>query len=299
MVDMNLPQLVEQFQSEDKCRAYLEQLRWPNGLRCLRCEGTTISRITKRHQLECDSCGYQFSVTVGTVFHDTHLPLWKWLLATYLIAESKKGVSASQLKRTLNVSYKTAWYLCHRIREAMKGGNLHTLGGVVEMDETYIGGKRRGVGAGTYRDYKTAVLGAVERGGRIRLKVVPRVNRPTVKKFLNETTQPQAHTIYTDDSKIYSSGIIPKGVEHESVIHSKHEYVRADVHTNTVESVWSLLKRSIVGSYHQLSTKHLPRYLDEMAFKYNNRRNAYLFRDTVLRLLKAETLPYKKLVAPE
>lgn len=122
------------------------------------------------------------------------------------------------------------------------------------------------------------------------------MNQRTVRKFLHETTQPQAHTIYTDDSKIYE-GIIPKGVEHESVIHSKHEYVRADVHTNTVESVWSLLKRSIVGSYHQLSTKHLPRYLDEMAFKFNNRRNAYLFRDTVLRLLKAETLPYRKLVA--
>src|SRR5919201_6716907 len=112
-MDVNLVDLCEQYHSEDRCRAYLEELRWPDGVVCPRCEGTTISRIQKRHQFDCDSCRYQFSVKAGTLFHDSHLPLWKWFMATYLICESKKGLSANQLKRTLNVAYKTAWYLCH------------------------------------------------------------------------------------------------------------------------------------------------------------------------------------------
>src|SRR3954447_19192981 len=139
--DIDLPTLIAEYGSEDKCRAYLEALRWPDGVRCPRCDGPTISRIEKRGQFDCDSCRYQFSVTAGTIFHDSHLPLWKWFLAVYVIGESKKGISSNQLKRMLGVSYKTAWYLTHRIRAAMVDDGLDMLMGIVEADETWISGR--------------------------------------------------------------------------------------------------------------------------------------------------------------
>lgn len=130
--EMNLPKLVERFGSEEKCRKYLEELRWPGGVQCPRCESKSVSRIVERNQYDCNGCRYQFSVTAGTVMHDSHLPLWKWFLAIYLMVESKKGISAKQLQRTLDVSYKTAWYLCHRIRDAMSDPDQETLRGIVE-----------------------------------------------------------------------------------------------------------------------------------------------------------------------
>src|SRR5579863_6435478 len=147
---VNLCSLIEEFGSEEKCRAYLEALRWTDGIMCPRCGSDKISRITKRNQFDCDVCRYQFSVTAGTIFNDSHLPLWKWFLCVYLLCESRKGMSANQIKRTLGVSYKTAWYLCHRIRAAMTDTNPEKMGGVVEMDETWVGGKghQRGHGAG-------------------------------------------------------------------------------------------------------------------------------------------------------
>src|SRR5438034_3898044 len=160
----NLVDLIETFGADDKCRQYLEELRWPKGVTCPRCDGTVISRILKRNQFDCDSCRYQFSATAGTIFHDSHLPLTKWFLATYIVVESKKGISANQLKRMLSISYKTAWYLCHRIRKAMEEATPKPLTGTVELDETYIGGKRRHVGSGNL-DNKTMMLGALARGG--------------------------------------------------------------------------------------------------------------------------------------
>jgi len=295
MDDMNLPKLVEEFGSEARCRAYLEALRWPDGVTCPRCASEKISRLASRAQFDCDSCRYQFSVTAGTIFHDSHLPLWKWLLAVYMVAESKKGISANQLKRTLNVSYKTAWYLCHRIRAAMKDANPRKLDGIVEVDETYIGGKRRGVGRGR-KIGKVVVIGAADRDdGDIRLRVIPSARKKHLRGFIRAEVDQDAE-IYTDENRSY--GDLPlEGYCHEAVEHGAGEYVRADVHTNTIESVWSLFKRSLVGSYHQLSTKHLPAYLDEMAFRFNNRQNPYLFRDTVLRLLGAKTVPFKALVS--
>ena len=164
--DMNLVKLIEKYGSEDKCHAFLEELRWPEGVRCPRCDSDKISRIAARRQFDCDACRYQFSVRVGTLFHDSKLPLWKWFLATYVMVESKKGVSANQLKRMLGVSYKTAWYLCHRIRSAMQEAHPVPLSGTVEADETYIGGKsHRGRGKAAMTN-KTMVVGALERGGR-------------------------------------------------------------------------------------------------------------------------------------
>src|SRR6266700_6042216 len=162
VAEMNLPKLIERFGSEDKCHAYLEELRWPEGVKCPRCGSDKISRIRARRQFDCDGCRYQFSVRVGTVLQDSKLPLWKWFLAVYMMCEAKKGVSANQLKRMLGVSYKTAWFLCHRIRSAMYDETAGPLTGTVEIDETYVGGKVRGRGKG-YIENKTMVVGAVQR----------------------------------------------------------------------------------------------------------------------------------------
>ncbi len=306
--EMNLVKLIEEFGSEDECREYLAELRWPNGVRCPRCDSAQIARLRKRDQYECGNaeCGYRFSVTSGTIFHDSHLPLWKWFLATYLICEAKKGVSANQLKRTLNVAYKTAWYLCHRIREAMKDEGSDLLTGVVEADETYVGGKPRNRHHGPRAkqraaqerlDNKTVVLGAVERGGKVRLRVAPNATRESVHGFLDDVVADEAEAIYTDSHHSYR-GIGDHDTVHAWVDHSREEWVNGQVHTNTVESVWSLFDRSVIGSYHKLSKKHLPRYLDEAAFRWNNRENPYLFRDTLARLIRGDALPYQELVTP-
>ncbi len=293
-MDVNLTTLIERFGSEDRCHEYLRELRWPNGVRCPRCDGTTISVIHKRRQFDCDSCRYQFSVRVGTLFEKSHLPLWKWFLAVYLMCESKKGISSKQLQRTLGVSYKTAWYLTHRIRDAMGSDEQPLLKGIVEVDETLVGGVRRGMGAG-YRDNKAVVIGAVQRGGEIRLKVLPNTRRHHIHGFIHQHVAGEAEAIFTDEHKSYE-GIGDDDTRHETVSHGDEEWVRGDVHTNTAESVWSLFKRSIVGSYHHLSLKHLPAYLDEIEFRFNNRENPFLFRDTLLVLLDGGPLPYRELV---
>ena len=305
---MNLSDLIDRYGDEDRCRDYLEELRWPGGVRCPKCGSAKISRIHDRDQFHCDgpprpdkpewrSCGYQFSVTAGTLFHDSHLPLRKWFLAIYLLAESKKGMSARQLGRTLGVTYKTAWYLAHRIRAAMGDDDQPLLRGIVEVDETFVGGRRTGAGRGHYRDENNPpVVGAAERGGEVRLRVVRDRTKGTLQGFIREGVADETEAVYTDEWLGYQ-GLADEDTRHEAVNHSAHEYVRADVHTNTMENVWSLFKRGIVGSYHQISAKHLPAYLDEMEFRFNNRENPFLFRDTLLVLLHGDSLPYRQLVA--
>ncbi len=302
--DIDLLTLMDKFHSEDRCREYLEKLRWPKGLVCPRCESKKISRIHDRAQFDCDSCRYQFSVKAGTIFHDSHLPLRKWFAAVYLMCEARKGVSANQLKRTLKVAYKTAWYLCHRIRAALKNADTTPLDNTVEVDETYIGGKaknmsnakRKAIRESGEQFPKTMVLGAIERNGSIRLTVEKRADRKTLHKFIRQHTAPDTEAIYTDDWDAYK-GIEDHDTRHETVNHSANEYVRGDVHTNTVESAFSLFKRSIVGAYHQISAKHLPAYLDEFEFRFDNRNNPYLFRDTLLRLIDSNNMTYEELVS--
>lgn len=301
--EMDLITLMDNFGSDDKCRTYLESLRFPNGVVCIRCESDKISRIYERKQFHCDNCKYQFSVTVGTIFHDSHLPLQKWFAAIYLMCESRKGISANQLKRTLKVAYKTAWYLCHRIRKAVEKADDALLTGIIEVDETYIGGKAKNMhesvkeqkikGRGSVG--KAMVLGAIERGGNVRLVREQRPDRKTLHAFIKAQISPEAECIMTDEYPAYN-GIETETTEHVKVNHHKGEYVRGEAHTNGVENVWSLFKRSIVGAYHQVSEKHLDRYLDEFEFRFNNRNNPYLFRDTLLRLIASENLEYKELV---
>ena len=293
---MDLLTLFDRFHSEERCIRYLEGLRWPKGVRCPRCDSDKISRIVKRAQFDCDSCRYQFSVKAGTIFHDSHLPLRKWFAAVYMMCESRKGVSANQLKRVLKVAYKTAWYLCHRIRAALKDADTELLTGTVEADETYIGGRIKGKGRGFRGENKTMVLGAIERGGNIRLVAEGRrCTKQVLHQFIEKHTDPETERIFTDEWKGYQ-GIEDEDTKHETVTHFADEWVRGDVHTNTIEGAFSLFKRSIVGAYHQVSAKHLPAYLDEFEFRFDNRHNPYLFRDTLLRLLKSEGLPYHRLI---
>lgn len=293
--------LMDAFGTDDRCRQILEELRWPEGPRCPRCDSDKLSRIRSRDQFDCDSCRYQFSALAGTVFHDSHLPLRKWFIAAYLMTESKKGISANQLKRMIGVSYKTAWYLSHRIRSAMLECAPELLTGVVEADETYIGGKSRGFSTkqdaarGRMRN-KAIVLGAIERGGKVRLRMVPNARKANVLDFLQDVVADEAAAIYTDTVRSYDK-VGDQDTVHASVNHSREEWARGDVHTNTMENVWSLFDRAVIGSYHQLSRKHLAAYLREFEWRFNNRENPYLFRDTLTRLVGANPLPYRELTA--
>lgn len=293
MKQMDLMQLMERFHSDDKCREVLEELRWPNGVGCPRCGGSRHAHDTVRGVYDCYACGYQFSVLAGTIFHDTKLPLRKWFIAVMLMVESKKGMSANQLKRVLGVSYKTSWYLCHRIRAAVREAYPMPLKGIVEIGETFIGGEVRGKGRG-YKGNKAVVVGAVQREGKIILQVVPDRNRKTLHAFADEAVHDDAEAIHTDDWRPYR-GIGDEDTAHETVNHSIGEYARGNVNTNSVENIWSLLKRSIIGSYHKVSVKHLDAYLDELEWRFNNRDNPWLFRDTLTMLLKSDNLEYKTL----
>ncbi len=294
--EMNLMRLLETFDSDDDCRRHLEQLRWPNGVACARCGNKSVSRIATRNQYDCNSCRYRFSVTSGTIMHDSHLPLRKWFIAIYMIVEAKKGVSARQMGRTLNIAYRTAWYLNHRIREALKTPEA-LLSGIIEVDETWVGGKTHGKGRG-YIENKTMVMGAAQRGGEVRMEVGKVPSRKELHGFIERHVADDAEAIYTDEHAAYK-GIAGENTRHETVNHSADEYVRGDVHTNTVEGAWALFKRGVIGSFHKVSRKHLERYLDEFEFRFNNRENPFIFRDAMKELVGANHLPYEVLTHPE
>ena len=258
-----------------------------------------VSRIKGRSQWDCPSCGYHFSVTAGTILHDSHLPLRTWFAAIYLMCESRKGVSANQLKRTLGIgSYQTAWHLCHRIREAMGYDQMvgPTLLGVVEVDETIIGGKIRGRGHKAGRANKVYVAGAIQRGGNVRLKRIQNVRSHTLHRFIAETVKDEAEAIYTDELKSYL-GIADENTRHETVNHSTKQWVIGDVHTNSIEGVWSLFKRSIMGAFHKMSAKHMDRYLEELEWRFNNRNNPRIFHDTMKRIVNTDPMTYRDLTA--
>ncbi|MGH9711255.1 MAG: IS1595 family transposase [Candidatus Acidiferrales bacterium] len=300
-MNMNLVGMMDKFGDESKCRAYLESLRWPNGVTCPRCKhNEKLYRIAERNQFVCSSCEYQFSVTTGTAFHDTHLPLVTWFLATVLLCEAKKGMSACQMQRSLGIkTYKTAWFLCHRIRAAMIETGKGKLDGVVEMDETYIGGVNRGKGKKLGMENKETVIGIRKRNGDLRFFHAKDGKSATLAHFIRENISDSVDVIITDEWMAYPDAMRRTGFSgrHKTIRHKNHVYVSGDVHTNTVESAFSLLKRGIMGTWHKISVKHLPAYLDEMCFRFNNRKNPFLFRDTILKLIASPNLEYKRLTA--
>ena len=294
---INLISLIDSFQTDDQCREALEQIRWPSGVHCTRCGCVEALELEKHNRWECRGCGYQFSVMSGTIMHDSHLPLRKWFIAIYLMCESKKGISANQMKRTLGVSYKTAWYLCHRIRQAMGNEPFEgpTLVGVVEVDETLVGGKKKDVGHG-YKGNKTWIAGAIQRGGKVRVERIPNIKKKTIHDFIRRTVKDKAEAIYTDELRSYI-GIGDHDTRHETVNHSEEEWVVGDIHTNSVEGVWSLFKRSIVGAFHKMSIKHMDRYIEEFEWRYNNRDNPHIFMDTLKRIMNTGNITYQELTA--
>jgi transposase-like protein len=291
-MDTNLVQLAAHFNSEERCREYLETLRWPAGTCCVRCGDTAVWKLAKRNQYQCHGCGYQFSVTAGTVFHDSHLPLWTWFLATYLICEAKKGVSANQMSRTLGISYKTSWYLCHRIREAMKCDESEKLQGIVEADETYVGGKydKRLKRA---RREKACVVGVIQRGGPVRARKIQTNGARVLSAYLRESVDTNA-TLMTDEYAGYTK-VGREYADHGVVKHTALQYVKGEAHTQSIENFWSLFKRGLVGSFHKVSEKHLDRYLDEFTYRFNHRKDGELFPRTLKNLVNGKALPFEKL----
>lgn len=297
--NVNHVSMMEKFGDESKCRNYLEKLRWQNGVTCPHCKHEKIYRI-RRDQFLCASCEYQFSVTVDTIFHDTHLPLVTWFLAALLLCEAKKGMSACQIQRSLGIkTYKTASYLCHRIRSAMAQVERLPLSGKVEMDGTFVGGKHIG-NAGRY-DNKEVVVGIRQRGGELRFFHAEDVTSGTLAKYIQENISDEVEVLFTDDWKAYRSAAadLRKDGRHKTIRHKLRIYVKGDIHTNTIESAFSLLKRGVMGLWHRISAKHLQSYCNEMCFRFNNRKNPYLFRDTILRLISSQNEEYKELTAKE
>ena len=286
--DINLFEIFQKFSDEDNAREFVEKLRWPDGPICPHCGATEPYRLTpkpdskrpaRKGLFKCRECRKQFTVTVNTIFADSHIPLSKWVIAIHLICASKKGMSAHQIHRMLGITYKSAWFMMHRIRYAMTQEPLVSkLDGTVEADETYIGGKAKNMhkkereekikGRGAVG--KTPVFTLVERGGRVQSTMLDRVTQDNLKEVMEQYVNKTAN-VMTDEAVSYK-GIGPLFASHESVNHSADEYVRGDIHINTAESVHSLLKRGVFGIYHHWSVKHLPRYLAEFDFRFSNRK---------------------------
>lgn len=273
------------FNDERAARTYFEDIRWPDGVICPHCGNADSKRIhaiaaNLSHKVreglrECQDCHGQFTVMTGSVMESSHLPLTKWALAYRLMASAKKGISAHQLHRTLGVSYKTAWFLCHRIREAMRDVSGSQLGGegmIVEADETYVGGKpRRGTnGRKSQKDRKTPVAVLVERGGRARAIPVEHPLDGVLKRNIAANVA-QGTEMHTDEHKAYKGIEKITGGMHFSVTHYLNEFAKEDIHNNTAESWNALLKRSIIGSFHHVSREHLGRYCDEVSFRWDRR----------------------------
>jgi transposase-like protein len=290
---MNLNSIAQHFSDSESARLFLEAQRWPDGAICPFCGliGESFRLTAKPNSKtpvrpgvwKCSGCRKQFTVTVGTIFEDSHIPLNTWLMAIHLLCSSKKGMSAHQLHRMLGVTYKSAWFMVHRIRYAMRQSDLFAkMGGTVEIDETYIGGKRRSQGQPGRMSKsagcapfagKQAVVALVERGGSVHSHHVQRVTAANLKPIIEASIEADAR-IMTDSETVLKSTLM--GRKHYQIDHFRDEYVRHEngliITTNTVEGFFGLLKRGINGVYHHVGEQHLHRYLSEFDFRYNNRR---------------------------
>ena len=274
-----LIEAVRYFADKQTAFDFMVKLRWPDGVKCPRCQCEEVSFISTRKIWKCKKCEAksQFSVRVGTIFEDSALPLDKWLAAIWLIANAKNGVSSYEIHRALGVTQKTGWFMLQRIRLAMQTGTFEKLAGEIEADETYIGGKARSMnsaqrskrGRGTGGVGKEIVMGILERGGKIKLKHVANARRATVQSEIRQNVEAGSQ-VFTDALPSYNG--LNKDYTHEAIDHAR-EYVRGNVHTNGLENFWSLLKRGIRGTYISVEPFHLFRYLDEQAFRFNEREN--------------------------
>ncbi len=293
------------FSSEEKCREYLEQQRWNGTPACPFCGSLNVCRFSNNRKIfKCreKECRQKFSVLVGTIYQNTKIPLTKWFLATYILAVHSKGISSLQLATWLGVTQKTAWHLNHRIRAMLSNNAPELLDGICEVDETYVGGKesnkhksKRKTRGGTTG--KIMVLGAVQRKGKVKTKVIPQVNIDTINDAIQGFIAPDS-TMVTDEHHAYNK--LHELYNHKTVNHGTKEYVRYEeiaVHTNNIEGYWNILKKQINGIHHFVSAKHLQRYCDESAFRYNNRES---FQDERFATALSHcngTLPYKVLTA--
>jgi transposase-like protein len=307
-VDKKLPSTlvdaVRYFADPDVCVNYVAKLRWPNGPVCPRCDGREHSYLTTRRLWKCKNCKKQFSVKSGSIFEDSAIPLDKWLASIWLIANSKNGISSHELGRSVGITQKSAWFVLHRIRLAMQTQSFDKFDGHgVEVDETYIGGKARNMHShvreqkipGTGMKHKTAVVGALERGERtrVRAKVIPTATRSDLEPFVHESVEVGA-SVYTDKHRAYNT-LALAGFEHRTVDHAER-YVDGVVHTNGLENFWSLLKRGLHGTYISVQPFHLFRYLDERAFTFNERHLDDRGRfELVLRYVAGRRLTYAQL----
>lgn len=279
---MTVSQWEKAFPTEDACRDYLTAHRWPSAeVKCPRCGSAKVWYLAKGHTWSCKGCapdGYHFSVLTGTIFENTNKPLRDWFRVIHTMLTSKKGVSALQIYRTMGFgSYKTAWYMCHRVRAGLANEDFRKLMGIVEVDETYIGGddgnrhtkNKKGKGA------KIAVIGAVERTGNVVARVLGKADHLNMESFVRVVCGNKVSLLATDQHMGYAA--LADEFNHGTVNHSRKQYVVGAIHTNTIEGFWSLFKRSIVGSFHKVSAKYLPLYIAEAQFRYNNRKNPDIF----------------------
>ncbi|HTV73627.1 MAG TPA: IS1595 family transposase [Candidatus Acidoferrales bacterium] len=302
-----LLQAVRQFADPEVAHAFFVQYRWPNGIACPRmgCGSAEVTYLAKYRRWNCRECKRQFTAKVGTIFEDSPIGLDKWLPAFWLLASNRNGISSHELGRGLGVTQKTAWFMLHRIREALGDDSADPFTGTVEADETYMGGKwenkPKHKRAFRYvpkaaRDAKTPVFGIVQRGGRVRAWKVDNVTAKTLLPKLRASIDPDA-TLYTDSATMYTH-INEYFMAHSSVNHSIEEYVRGNVHTNTIECFWAVLKRTIGGTYTHVSPKHLDRYLAEQVFRFDERENEDGWRFVkATKRADGKRLTYKKLIA--
>lgn len=304
----NLKDLMAKFSSEDVCRDFLVQQRWNGKPECPYCGCDKSYMIEQGKRFKCGNseCYKKYSVTVGTVFHASNIPLTTWFPAMYLILSHKKGISSCQLAKDMGVTQKTAWFMLHRIRESLKEKNSPLLSNVVEVDEVYVGGKVKNMSNtrraslrtenGGTKNNKMMVMGMLERDGNLRLIVADRADAmPNVKEIVRDNVDTNSALI-TDSSGNYT-GLTNEYKSHEIVNHSNHEYVRnGDIHTNGIEGAFSMLKRSIIGVYHQLSPKHLSRYCVETQHRYNTRKIKDGQRFEISLLNIEGRLTYKELI---